>query len=60
MSDQFTLMADGLAGHQKDFYHYVNDSTWLGGSSEYSALNEGFPTGLMALFPLPTDWTMHE
>lgn len=43
LQDQMQLMADGLAGNEHDFYYYVNDSSWLGGSHEYSGLNEGFP-----------------
>lgn len=43
LKSQFHLMADGLAGHQHDFYNYVAHSTWLGGDKEYSDLNEGLP-----------------
>ena len=52
INDQMKLMSDGLAGHQYEFYHIVQQSPWLGGYSEYSVLNEGFPYWFNGLVPL--------
>lgn len=45
-------MADGLAGHQQEFYPIVSDSRWTGGQTDYSDLNEGIPYWLNGAVPL--------
>ncbi|GLB33181.1 putative beta-L-arabinofuranosidase, GH127 [Lyophyllum shimeji] len=40
LSSQLQLQANGLAGHEHEFYNYVSQTTWLGGNSSYSDLEE--------------------
>ncbi|KAI9652958.1 MAG: hypothetical protein M1831_006287 [Alyxoria varia] len=52
LRNELELEADGLAGHERDFLDWVADSSWTGGSSEYSPLNEGFPYWYNGIVPL--------
>ncbi|KAI9667654.1 MAG: hypothetical protein M1821_000471 [Bathelium mastoideum] len=50
--DQLELEAAGLGGNEFDFYRFVHDSRWIGGSEEYSALDEASPYWFNAMVPL--------
>jgi hypothetical protein len=52
LQDQLVLAGKALPGHLFDFYRYVADSTWLGGSYEYSELNEAAPYWFNYIVPL--------
>ncbi|ETS87454.1 hypothetical protein PFICI_01282 [Pestalotiopsis fici W106-1] len=52
LHDQLRLSADGLSGHLFDFYRYVAQSEWLGGTFEYSELHESAPYWFNAIVPL--------
>ncbi|GAB7354590.1 hypothetical protein MBLNU459_g5034t2 [Dothideomycetes sp. NU459] len=52
ISDQLQLEANGLAGNLYNFYRYVKESTWLGGTYEYSELHESAPYWYNGLVPL--------
>ncbi|KAJ5698856.1 hypothetical protein N7462_000861 [Penicillium macrosclerotiorum] len=44
--------AAGLGGHLYDFWRFVADSSWIGGDTEYSVLNEAMPYWVNAIVPL--------
>lgn len=50
--DQLQLEANGLGGNEFDFYRFVHDSKWIGGSTEYSALDEASPYWFNGMVPL--------
>nr|GAT56206.1 predicted protein [Mycena chlorophos] len=40
LQDQLQVQTDGLAGHEHEFYKWVNDTDWVGGTAAYSYLEE--------------------
>ncbi|KAH6638519.1 duf1680 domain-containing protein [Truncatella angustata] len=52
LKDQLELEANGLAGNMFEFYRFVNDSKWIGGTTEYSILDEASPYWFNGLVPL--------
>ena len=52
LRDQLGLMANGLPGHEADFYRYVKDSVWTGGGKDYSGLHEAAAYWFNYIVPL--------
>ncbi|KAI0102154.1 duf1680 domain-containing protein [Nemania sp. FL0031] len=52
LREQLETAASGLDGNLFNFYRYVKDSQWLGGSSEYSTLHESAGYWFNGLVPL--------
>lgn len=55
LRDTLQTMADGLAGHEFEFYRYVKGSVWLGGDHQYSELLEEAPYWFNYIVPLAYD-----
>ncbi|KAH0578498.1 hypothetical protein H2248_003640 [Termitomyces sp. 'cryptogamus'] len=51
LMDQLLVQTNGLAGHLHEFYNYVAETDWTGGSSYYSNLEEGFWELLNGMVP---------
>lgn len=51
LHDQLVVQTNGLAGHEHDFYHYVSQSDWIGGTSYYSYLEEAGSYWFNAMVP---------
>lgn len=58
LKDQLRLSAEGLAGHEWDFYRYAMNSTWSGGTWEYSGLHETAPYWFNYIVPLA--WSLDD
>ncbi|KAI1333111.1 duf1680 domain-containing protein [Xylariaceae sp. FL0255] len=52
LQQQLQLQAQGLGGNLFNFYRFVKDSMWLGGSTEYSTLHESSGYWFNGLVPL--------
>ncbi|KAJ7051145.1 hypothetical protein C8F01DRAFT_1212766 [Mycena amicta] len=49
--DQLMVQTNGLAGHEHEFYHYVSQTDWTGGTSAYSSLEEAGSYWFNAMVP---------
>ncbi|KAG7094358.1 hypothetical protein E1B28_007958 [Marasmius oreades] len=51
LRDQLILQNNGLAGHEHEFYNYVSNTDWTGGTSAYSSLEEAGSYWFNAMVP---------
>ncbi|KAJ7935218.1 hypothetical protein B0H13DRAFT_1700191 [Mycena leptocephala] len=49
--DQLMVQTNGLAGHEHEFYKWVADTDWVGGSAAYSYLEEAGSYWFNAMVP---------
>ncbi|KAF7340226.1 hypothetical protein MVEN_01941300 [Mycena venus] len=49
--DQLMVQTNGLAGHEHEFYDYVSQTDWVGGTSYYSSLEEAGSYWFNAMVP---------
>ncbi|KAK7064836.1 hypothetical protein R3P38DRAFT_59336 [Favolaschia claudopus] len=49
--DQLMVQTNGLAGHEHEFYNYVSQTDWTGGTSAYSSLEEAGSYWFNAMVP---------
>ncbi|PFH53444.1 hypothetical protein AMATHDRAFT_137444, partial [Amanita thiersii Skay4041] len=51
LMDQLIVQTNGLAGHEHEFYRYVSQTDWVGGTSAYSSLEEAGSYWFNAMVP---------
>ncbi|KAF9444894.1 hypothetical protein P691DRAFT_735811 [Macrolepiota fuliginosa MF-IS2] len=51
LMDQLVVQTNGLAGHEHEFYNYVSNTDWVGGTSAYSNLEEAGSYWFNAMVP---------
>ncbi|KAH8825588.1 hypothetical protein DL96DRAFT_1609360 [Flagelloscypha sp. PMI_526] len=51
LHDQLVVQMNGLAGHLHEFYDYVSETDWVGGTSAYSLLEEAGSYWFNAMVP---------
>lgn len=49
--NQLQIQINGLAGHEHEFYHWISDTDWTGGTQAYSNLEEAGSYWFNAMIP---------